>query len=60
MDNDKPTYKQIKLLMAIEKELDVRCEGISKKEVSEFISKYIDEFNHSIEGFKEEFDYWNK
>jgi len=60
MNNDKPTYKQVKFLMAIEKELDVRCEGTTKKEVSEFISKHIDEFNHSKAGHKEEFDYWNK
>jgi hypothetical protein len=46
--------------MAIEETLNVRCEGISKKEVSEFISKYIDKFNHVKTGHLEEYNYWNK
>jgi len=58
MDKEKPTYKQIKFLMAIEKELDIRCEGTTKEEVSKFISKHIDEFNHSKADHKEEYNYW--
>lgn len=58
--DDKPSYKQIKFLMAIERELDIRCEGKTKKEVSDFISTHIDEFNHSKAGHKEEYNYWNE
>jgi hypothetical protein len=57
--SDKPTYKQIKFLMAIEEKLNIRCEGTSKKEVSDFISKHIDEFNHVKSNHKDEYDYWN-
>lgn len=56
---EKPSYKQIKFLMAIEESLDIGCEGTSRKEVSDFISKHIDEFNHIKAGHKEEYDYWN-
>jgi hypothetical protein len=53
--DEKPTYKQIKFLMAIEERLDIRCEGKTRKEVSEFISKHIEEFKA-----KDEYQYWNE
>ena len=48
-ENKKPTYKQIKFLMAIEEELDIKCEGKTRQEVSEFISKNIDKYQMSKE-----------
>jgi len=60
MIEDRPTYKQIKFLMAIERELDIRCEGASKKAVSDFISEHVNEFYHSKSGHREEYDYWNE
>ena len=54
--NSKPSYKQIKFLLAIENDLEIKCEGITRKEGSDFISKNIDAFYESKEKNSEDLD----
>lgn len=46
-----PTKKQMDLIKKIEEELGVRFEGVSRKDASDFIDKYIDDYMFSVNFF---------